>query len=278
VADNPRIEELRRRVQKDPASIAFAPLAEDYRRAGRYEEAIETCEAGLERHPGYLSAHVTLGRSLIEVGQLDRAHDELSGVLRAAPENLAALRGLAEIHHRKGDLAKALDYYRAALEFARHDPDLEQVVAEISRELEPKRPQAPVEDGLTFEQVRDELFPELAAGASESASSEMARPGTADRRPPGPPAGQVAMGPATSASSTSGLEPLVPVVGQEKEPGGGGLVTPPSASGSATAGPSATRPGDPAIGLAQIAELERWLDALGPEPLPGPIPGRRQSS
>ncbi|MEX1130229.1 MAG: tetratricopeptide repeat protein [Vicinamibacterales bacterium] len=103
MADNPRLEELRRRVQSDPASIAFAALAEEYRRAGRFDEAIATCAAGLKRHPSYLSAHVTLGRSLIEVGQYDEAREELEFVLRAAPENLAAIRGLAEIHHRLGD-------------------------------------------------------------------------------------------------------------------------------------------------------------------------------
>lgn len=103
MADNPRIEELRRRVQSDPASIAFAALAEEYRRAGRFEDAIATCAAGLKRHPSYLSARVTLGRALVEVGQFEDAREELEFVLRAAPENLAAIRGLAEIHHRRGD-------------------------------------------------------------------------------------------------------------------------------------------------------------------------------
>jgi tetratricopeptide (TPR) repeat protein len=102
VADSPRIEELKRRVQSDPASIAFAALAEEYRRAGRFDEAIETCHTGLVRHPSYLSAHVTLGRALIEVGRLQDARGELEYVLKLAPENLAAIRGLAEIHHRIG--------------------------------------------------------------------------------------------------------------------------------------------------------------------------------
>ena len=102
MADSPRIEELKRRVQSDPASIAFAALAEEYRRAERFEEAIETCTAGLVRHPSYLSAHVTLGRALIEVGRLEDAREELEYVLKLAPENLAAIRGLAEIHHRIG--------------------------------------------------------------------------------------------------------------------------------------------------------------------------------
>jgi tetratricopeptide (TPR) repeat protein len=97
----------------DPASIAFAALAEEYRRAGRYEEAIATCTAGLQRHPAYLSAHVTLGRALIEVGQYDEAREELEHVLRLAPENLAAIRGLAEIHHRRGELPESAEHYAA---------------------------------------------------------------------------------------------------------------------------------------------------------------------
>jgi tetratricopeptide (TPR) repeat protein len=104
MTDTPRIEELRRRVQMDPASIAFAALAEEFRKQGRFEEAIETCTAGLQRHPAYLSAHVTLGRALLEIGRFDEAKEELEHVLRVAPENLAAIRGLAEIHHRKGEL------------------------------------------------------------------------------------------------------------------------------------------------------------------------------
>ena len=103
MADNSRLEELKRRVQQDPASIAFAALAEEYRRSGRFEEAIKTCTAGLLRHPSYLSAHVTLGRALIEVGRYEDATEELRFVLRLAPENLAAIRGLAEIHHRRGE-------------------------------------------------------------------------------------------------------------------------------------------------------------------------------
>jgi len=101
LSQNPRIDELRRRVQADPASIAFAALAEEYRRDGNFTDAIDTCVAGLKRHPSYLSAHVTLGRSLIEVGRFEEAEQELQFVLRAAPENLAAIRGMADIHHRR---------------------------------------------------------------------------------------------------------------------------------------------------------------------------------
>lgn len=143
MSEHPRIEELRRRVQADPASIAFAALAEEYRRASRYEEAIETCRTGLQRHPSYLSARVTLGRALIEIGDYDAARTELETVLKAAPENLAAIRGLGEIHQRKGELAEALDQYKSALELSRHDPELQETVERISKAVtvEPAAPE-----------------------------------------------------------------------------------------------------------------------------------------
>ena len=295
MADNPRIEELRRRVQKDPASIAFAQLAEEYRRAGRYEESIETCEVGLGRHPGYLSARVTLGRALIEVGQLERAHGELSQVLKAAPENLAALRGLAEIHHRQGDLSKALEYYRSALEFARHDPDLEQVVAEISRELEPGRPAPEVTGGLSFEEVRNGVFSESSVDAIRPAASVApmppapppSAPETLIRRPepeaaaPGPQAEEPGPRPSSTERPADQSETLliasaelpaqlpeaqasVEPIGEDEE-----TLVPirPSEDGTAeeltAVDPAASR--DIQVAREQFAELERWLEALAPE-------------
>ena len=107
MADSRKIEELKRRVQQDPASIAFAALADEYRRAGQFHDAIETCRAGLLRHPAYVSARVTLGRALVEVGEYDEAQTHLEQVLLSAPENLAAIRALADIHERRGDAPMA---------------------------------------------------------------------------------------------------------------------------------------------------------------------------
>lgn len=147
MADNPRIRELRRRVQADPASIAFAQLAEECRRTGTPEEAISICRAGLAHHPGYLSARVTLGRALIEVGQLDQAAIELSTVVQTAPTNLPAIRGLAEIHQQRGNMAQALAHYQRALQLAKYDPDLEDSVERLSQVVAPApvlSPPAPV--------------------------------------------------------------------------------------------------------------------------------------
>ncbi len=100
MAESTRIDDLRRRVQQDPASIAFAPLAEELRRAGDNFEAVRVCLAGLEHHPAFLSARVTLGRALAALDQFQEARTEFEYVLRVAPDNLLASRSLAELEAR----------------------------------------------------------------------------------------------------------------------------------------------------------------------------------
>lgn len=187
--DSPRIAELRRRVHADPASIAFAQLAEEYRRAGQYDEAVKYCRAGLARHPGYLSARVTLGRTLMELGELDDAAGEFDLVLRSAPDNLAAIRSIAEIHQRRGSMEAALDYYTRALTLARFDPELEESVNRIAREM--GRVGSPAPGGLSFEEASSQLL---------SAASRM--PGAELHPTEGPSAGR-------RLSGESAIEPLI---------------------------------------------------------------------
>jgi len=150
VPSDSRIQDLRRRVERDPASIAFAQLAEEYRRAGRHREAIAACRAGLAHHPDYKSARVTLGRAFLAVGDIDSAERELSQVLRAAPDNLAALKEIADVYRRRGRLEEALESYSAALRIVGHDPEMEAAVARIKEEgrpttSPPEPPAAPAE-------------------------------------------------------------------------------------------------------------------------------------
>ena len=120
--------------------MAFAQLAEECRRGGSTEEAVSICRAGLEYHPQYLSARVTLGRALAELGRLSEAETELALVLATAPDNLAANRAMAEIHQQRGEMADALHHYKKALQLAQFDPDLEDAVERIEHAVSPPRP------------------------------------------------------------------------------------------------------------------------------------------
>lgn len=250
MADTQRIDDLRRRVQRDPASIAFAQLAEELRRAQQFQESVDTCRTGLAIHPGYLSARVTLGRALIEIDKLDDAQAELETVLKSAPENLAAIRGLGEIHHRRGELAEALVQYRAALALARNDPDLQQTVADLARQVEPPAP-ASASDGLSFDQMKSELLKRASGNAAAAAAVVAAET----------PAPIVAPAPAPFApeipSPFAALEivpstdlPPIPAAAETPERAVQLDVVPPEP--------------DPAREHAQrtVAALEQWLDAV----------------
>jgi len=191
-ADNPRILELRRRVQADPASIAFAQLAEECRRAGNADEAVGICRAGLAHHPGYLSARVTLGRALIELGALDEAAAELTTVIQHAPSNLAAIRALAEIHQQRGDMSQALTHYQRALQLAQFDPDLEDSVERLTQAVAPApvQPPAPVkvEELFDFDTLLKQLGEAPPATMAEGAAGEAAAKPAIPPTPAGPSA------------------------------------------------------------------------------------------
>jgi hypothetical protein len=52
----------------------------------------------------------------MEQGQFDEASTELEAVLQAAPDNLAAIRALADIHQRRGDILETIDLHVAPLD------------------------------------------------------------------------------------------------------------------------------------------------------------------
>jgi tetratricopeptide (TPR) repeat protein len=241
MADNPRIEDLRRRVQKDPASIAFAQLAEEFRRAGQHQEAVDVCASGLAIHPTYLSARVTLGRALLELGRLDEAQAALETVLQSAPENLAAMRGLAEVHHRAGNLPEALTRYKAALTLARNDPDLEETVADLSRKISP-RPRSEPKDGLSLEQMTRELRAVAPAPAASAAPAALA---------PASGASGVVSTVAVSSGASAVAPPLPP------QP-----ASPPPAPRPPVQSAAAPAESERDPSLLVIAALEGWLAAI----------------
>ena len=86
----------------------FAQLAEQLRKEGELEEAIGVARAGLERHPNYPSARLTLGRALLDSGDPAAAQIELAAAVKGAPDNILASRLLGEALETLGDLGAAL--------------------------------------------------------------------------------------------------------------------------------------------------------------------------
>lgn len=134
------IERLKEKIEKDSNSKLFVPLAEEYKKAGMYDEAIDILTKGLERQPGYLSARVSLGKVYIERGMLDEAKAEFEKVIAAIPDNLYAHKKLAEIYRDLGEKEKAIKEFKMVLKLNPMDEWAATSLAEIegSPEIQPQ--------------------------------------------------------------------------------------------------------------------------------------------
>ncbi len=125
------IEVLEERLSRDPLSRAFLQLAEEYRKSGRYDDAVRVCMEGLARHPTYHTARIALGRTYLEAGDLEGARRALSEVLELAPENHLAAKLLAEVQRRLGDAKGAIATYRAILTHYPADREIEALLRDL---------------------------------------------------------------------------------------------------------------------------------------------------
>jgi tetratricopeptide (TPR) repeat protein len=130
-----RIEELEKRLAADPNSRMFVQLAEEYRKAGMLEQAIDVCEQGIKKHPQYPSARVALGRALLEAEQLDRASQEFEAVLKQVPDNILANKFLGQTYHRLGRLEEALKKYNIAHTLAPEDTEIGEHIQQVQAEI-----------------------------------------------------------------------------------------------------------------------------------------------
>jgi tetratricopeptide (TPR) repeat protein len=103
------------RLAKDPTSLAFAQLADLYRKAGRPADAIATCRAGLLRYPHYTTARLILAKTLLAESDPAAALAELETILQVSPKDVQCHRLAAEAHRRMGRLDAAVRALEAAV-------------------------------------------------------------------------------------------------------------------------------------------------------------------
>lgn len=122
-----RVDELKKRYEENPRRF-FAPLANEYRKAGDLDAAIDLCRMHLEEQPGHLSGHIVYGQALYESSRAAEAKTVFEAALTLDPENLIALRHLGDIAKADGDATAAKHWYSRVLEA---DPRNDEVIALI---------------------------------------------------------------------------------------------------------------------------------------------------
>ncbi len=279
-AQEARIADLRRRWEMDRSSRVFLQLAEEYRRQGKFRDALEVLEGGLREHPSYLSARVALGRTRLEMGQAEGASAVLSEVVAQDPTHMVANKLLVDARLRCGDAAGArerLDLYRLLND---GDPEIEAFEERLAA-LSSERSPAPVPAAPTLAEPPSALAP------PSLADEPGASPAWAPAPPaPAPPERPDLLEPSpTPPPPASAEEPL-----DRTEPASDFAPTEPVAAASVPSpGPSAAGAGEPFATLV-AADRRRYLAGLGeegifpvalpPEPPPAaePIPAEEDEA
>lgn len=137
------IEKLKEKVDKDPNSKLFVPLAEEYRKEGMLDDAVKVLLTGLERQPGYVSARVSLGKIYLEKGQMPEARTEFEQVVRAIPDNLFAHRKLAELYRDTGEKSLAIKAFKTVLNLNPKDEDSLMQLRDLESLEAPPPPEEP---------------------------------------------------------------------------------------------------------------------------------------
>src|SRR5688500_8562122 len=128
-------------VARDPASLAFVPLARAYRRMGKAAAALRLCLRGLERHPTHVEAHGLLALLYLDAGDRARAADEWGMVLRLEPDNFEALRGMGFHYLEQHDAVSARRHLLHASEQKPHDPAVREALSMLATLPEPAEQQ-----------------------------------------------------------------------------------------------------------------------------------------
>ncbi|MEM7481294.1 MAG: tetratricopeptide repeat protein [Acidobacteriota bacterium] len=155
------LRELRARWQAERSSRILLQLADEYRREGRTEEAMEVLREGLAVHPNHLSAQVALGRTLLDLEQPQEASEAFEAILERDPTHLVANKLLVESRLRCGDADGATERLAQYRQLNGGDPE----IPDLERRIETARSDATL-SASSFDQ---EPFPDLFSGRDRSA-------------------------------------------------------------------------------------------------------------
>ncbi len=108
-------------LERDPASYAFIPLSNLYRKIGLFDDALAVAQRGCSRHPNLVAGQLSLGLACHELGLTAKCRHALENVVRITPENVEAQRILSRMYADAGEHTAAESSLRIILSLAPND-------------------------------------------------------------------------------------------------------------------------------------------------------------
>ena len=125
------VKRLSAQLAQDPQSLVFLRLGELLRQRRQFDAAQRVAVNGLERHPHLAEAHDLLARIQADRHDYEHAFDEWDMTLRIAPGHTGALKGLAFLYFKVGDLAQAEAHLLEARKVDAEDESIDQALAMV---------------------------------------------------------------------------------------------------------------------------------------------------
>jgi tetratricopeptide (TPR) repeat protein len=164
------IRRAEERVARDPGTVAFAQLADLYRKAGRTADTVRVCREGLTRFPQYTTARLILAKALAAEGAPDAALAETDLILTANPKDAPARRLAAEIERGRGRVDAAATHLEVVVAADHRDRESRALLALLRAD--------PAADGASAltRVLRDDVFvtPSFGAVCLEQGAAEEA--------------------------------------------------------------------------------------------------------
>ena len=179
MASTARIDELKKKFDENPRRY-FAPLANEFRKAGDIDQAILICEEFLPQQPGHMSGHIVYGQALYEAGKMPESRTVFETALGLDPENLIALRHLGDIARNQSEHVAARNWYLRVLDADPRNEEIQALIATLDSESPPEAPgpelvEAPgFEMGLDFEKEVAPFEMEILPTEQDAPAAELA--------------------------------------------------------------------------------------------------------
>ncbi len=125
------------KMEAEPNSGYFIPIALAYNKLEKYDETIAMCKTAVERFPSNCAAKTFLAEAYVYKGFFDQARDLLFDVTAEDDNNYKALKLLGIICKEKGDNTEALKYLTGAFIRSPEDEEVRKMIDELGGTLNP---------------------------------------------------------------------------------------------------------------------------------------------
>ena len=125
------------KMEAEPNSGYFIPIALAYNKLEKYDETIAMCKTAVERFPSNCAAKTFLAEAYVYKGFFDQARELLFDVTAEDDNNYKALKLLGIICKEKGDNTEALKYLTGAFIRSPEDEEVRKMIDELGGTLNP---------------------------------------------------------------------------------------------------------------------------------------------